>query len=387
VSAVLSFAFTDEQQAFADTLRQFAVDVLAPGYRDRAASTAFPWDVYRQLGDLGLLGIGLPERYGGTGVDDPIVLGLAAETLAYGDVNVAFAPVFSGLVAHQLAEGATDDLAQRYLPSLIAGEKLVAVALTEPGAGSDAAGLSTTATPASGGFRLSGEKTAITAAVHAEAALIYAREPGSSRGHGISCFLVPLDAPGVNTSPTAAMGCAPLGWGSIHLDDVHIPADHLIGEPGRGLHGVLGHFDFSRPALGLMCLGAARASLDEAGRYALERIAFGKPLAAHQGISLALAEQETYLEAARWLCYRALWLRATGRPHTAEAAMGKWWPPIVAKDAIEQAMRTFGNLGYSSELPLQQRYRDVMAYLIADGTAEIQKRVIATTRLGRIAAG
>jgi cyclohexanecarboxyl-CoA dehydrogenase len=384
---MLSFAFTDDQRAFADTLRQFAAEVLTPGYRQRAASTAFPWDVYWQLGRLGLLGIGLPERHGGTGADDPILLGLAAETLAYGDVNVAFAPVFSGLVAHQLAAGATDELAQRYLPGLIAGDKLVAVALTEPGAGSDAAGLSTTATPVAGGFRLSGEKTAITAAVHAEAALIYGREPGSQRSHGISCFLVPLDAAGVTVSPTAAMGCTPLGWGSIHLDDVHIPADHLVGEPGRGLAGVLGHFDFSRPALGLMCLGAAQASLDEAQQYALDRTAFGRPLAAYQGISLALAEHATYLEAARWLCYRALWLRATGAPHTAEAAMGKWWPPIVAKDAIEQAMRTFGNLGYSAELPLQQRYRDVMAYLVADGTAEIQKRVIATARLGRVVAG
>jgi cyclohexanecarboxyl-CoA dehydrogenase len=382
---VLSFTFTDEQTAFAETLRAFASEVLAPGYRERAASSAFPWQVYRQLGDLGLLGIGLPERYGGTGIDDPILLGLAAETLAYGDVNVAFAPVLTGLVAHQLAGGATEDIAQQYLPGMIAGNKLVAVALTEPGAGSDAAGLTTTATPVAGGYRLRGEKTAITAAVHADAALIYGRDPGSTRGQGISCFLVPLDAAGVTTSPTAAMGCAPLGWGSIHLDDVHIPADHLIGLPGRGLSNVLGHFDFSRPALGLMCLGAAQASLDEAHQYALDRSTFGRPLAAHQGISLALAEHATYLEAARWLCYRALWLRATGQPHTAEAAMGKWWPPIVAKNAIEQSMRTFGNLGYSAELPLQQRYRDVIAYLVADGTAEIQKRVIATQRLGRVA--
>jgi cyclohexanecarboxyl-CoA dehydrogenase len=384
---MLSFDFTDEQRGFADTLRQFAVEVLTPGYRNRAASTAFPWDVYRQLGAMGLLGIGLPEQYGGTGEDDPILLGLAAETLAYGDVNVAFAPVFSGLVAHQLAKGATDALAQQYLPAMIAGERLVAVALTEPGAGSDAAGLATTARPVSDGYMLRGEKTAITAAVHAQAALIYAREPGSSGSRGISCFLVPLDAPGVTASHTPAMGCAPLGWGSIHLDDVHIPTNHLIGEPGRGLSGVLGHFDFSRPALGLMCLGAAQASLDEAICYAKDRTAFGKPLAAFQGVSLALAEQATYIEAARWLCYRALWLRAANQPHTDLAAMGKWWPPIVAKDAIEQAMRTFGNLGYSTELPLQQRYRDVMAYLIADGTAEIQKRVVATALLGRVAMG
>jgi cyclohexanecarboxyl-CoA dehydrogenase len=383
---MLSFEFTEEQVQFRDTLRRFAVDVLAPGYRDRGASTAFPWDLFARLGDMGLLGIGLPEAYGGTGVDDPILLGLAAETLGYGDVNVAFAPVVSGLIAQQLAAGASEDVRREYLPSMIAGERLVAIALTEPEAGSDAAGLSTTATSVRGGWRLHGEKTAITAAIHAHAALVYARTPGSTRSDGISCFLVPLTQDGVKTSHTAAMGCNPLGWGSIFLDDVFVPTTHLVGAHGRGLAGALHHFDFSRPALGLMCLGAAQASLDEACAYATERTAFGRPLAAFQGVSFALAEQATLMEAARWLCYRTLWLRTVGQPHTAQAAMSKWWPPAVAKDTIEVAMKTFGSLGYSTELPLQQRFRDVMAYLVADGTAEIQKRIVATTLMGRVAA-
>ncbi|HCU50995.1 MAG TPA: acyl-CoA dehydrogenase, partial [Micromonosporaceae bacterium] len=249
-----------------------------------------------------------------------------------------------------------------------------------------AAGLSTVATPVPGGWRLRGEKTAITAAVHAKAALVYAREPGTTRSAGISCFLVPLNQPQVKASHTAAMGCSPLGWGSIAFDDVFVPADHLVGEYGRGLAEALGHFDFSRPALGLMCLGAAQASLDEACAYAVDRQAFGRPLAGFQGVSFALAEHATLMEAARWMCYRALWLRQTAQPHTAQAAMSKWWPPVVAKDTIEAAMKVFGNLGYSAEMPLQQRFRDVMAYLVADGTAEIQKRVIATVLMGRVAA-
>jgi cyclohexanecarboxyl-CoA dehydrogenase len=135
-----------------------------------------------------------------------------------------------------------------------------------------------------------------------------------------------------------------------------------------------------------MCLGAAEASLDEAVAWAQQREAFGRPLAAMQGVSFPLAEHATYLEAARWLCYRALWARQTGAAHTHLAAMGKWWPPLVAKDAIEAALVTFGNLGYSAELPHQQRMRDVMGYLIGDGTAGIQKRIIATTMMGRVAA-
>jgi cyclohexanecarboxyl-CoA dehydrogenase len=373
---LISFAFTDEQEEFRRTLARFAHDVLAPGYRERASRTDFPWDVQRQLGSMGVLGIGLPQECGGTGVDDPVLLGLAAETLAEGDVNVASAPVQIGLVGSQLARG-SEAVRQEYLAPLIKGECTVAIALTEPGSGSDAAALQTIAEPVDGGWRLRGEKTAISWAMNAVAALVYARAPGSARSSGISCFVVPLDATGVSRAPTLGMGCLPLGWGSINFDGVFVRRDLIIGEEGSGFGSVMHHFDFSRPALGLLCLGAAKASLDEAIAFANDREAFGQPIVKFQGVSFPIAEHATYLEAARWLCYRALWLRATGQPHTAVASMSKWWPPVVAKDAIETSMKIHGHLGYSTELPLQQRFRDVMAYLIADGTAEIQKRVIA----------
>lgn len=151
----------------------------------------------------------------------------------------------------------------------------------------------------------------------------------------------------------------------------------------RGRHASL---RLRRPALGLLCLGAAQASLDEAISWARQREAFGRPIAAFQGVSFPIAEHATRLEAARWLCYRALWLRATGQPHTDVAAMCKWWPPQIAKDAIETAWVTHGNIGYSAESPLQQRYRDIACYLVADGTAAIQKRIIATSLIGRVAA-
>ena len=380
---MISFAFTDEQEEFRLTLARFAHEELARGYRERASRTDFPWDVHRELGSMGVLGIGLPEQYGGTGVDDPVLLGLAAETLAYGDVNVASAPVQIGLVGSQLALG-SESVRQQYLAPLIKGECTVAIALTEPDSGSDAAALQTLAEPANGGWRLRGEKTAISWAMNAAAALVYARAPGSSRSQGVSCFVVPLDAKGVSRAPILGMGCLPLGWGSLNFDDVFVSKDLLIGEEGSGFANVMHHFDFSRPALGLLCLGAAQASLDEAVRFANHREAFGQPIAKFQGVSFPLAEHATYIEAARWLCYRALWLRATGQPHTDVASMSKWWPPVVAKDAIEAAMKIHGHLGYSAELPLQQRLRDVMAYLIADGTAEIQKRVIARELMLRV---
>ncbi len=383
---MISFAFTSEQEDFRRELRRFATSELSPRYAGRAARAEFAWDAHRQLADLGVLGIGLPEKYGGTGEPDPITLGIATEALAYGDVNVAAAPVQVGLVAAQLAARGSEAVAGRYVPALIRGEIVAAIAVTEPSAGSDASSLTAVARRGDGGWRLSGEKIAITHATSAAIALVYARDPGSAGAAGISCFLVPLDAAGVTRGAMPGMGALPLCWGSLSFDDVFVPADHLVGGEGRGFGGAMHHFDFSRPALGLLCLGAAQASIDEAVAWAQQREAFGRPIAAFQGVSFPLAEQATFLEAARWLCYRALWLRATGLPHTDLAAMCKWWPPQVAKDAIETAWVTHGNLGYSTELPLQQRYRDVASYLVADGTAAIQKRIIATHMLGRVAA-
>lgn len=379
---MISFSFTADQQDFAQTLADYARKELLPKYRDRAASAAFPFEVLRQLGELGVLGIGLPEKFGGTGEEDPILLGLATETLAYGDVNMASAPVQVGLTASQLLH-ATEEVQQTYLPPLIEGRQTIAIALTEPGSGSDASALTTIARPVPGGWRLTGEKTAISWACNASAAVVYARDPGTTRANGVSAYLVPLEAEGVTVSHMPGMGCLPLGWGSIHFNDVFIPESHLIGEPGSGFRSVMSHFDFSRAALGLMCLGAGQVSLDEAATYANQRHAFGQPIGANQGVSFALAEHATYMEAARWMCYRALWLRTEKKPHTALASMSKWWPPTVAKNAIEAAMRIHGNLGYATEFPLQQRFRDVMAYLVADGTAEIQKKVIARDILGR----
>jgi cyclohexanecarboxyl-CoA dehydrogenase len=381
----LDFTFSAEQQEFADVLRDFADEQLRPRYRERAAATEFPFDALAQLGELGVLGIGLPEEWGGTGDEDPVLLGLATEMLAHGDVNLASAPIQVGLVGAQLVHG-TREVQERYLPKVIAGEENLAIALTEPGSGSDAGALRATATRVPGGWRINGEKTAISWAMSASAAVVYAREPGTTRSRGISCFVVDLTTPGVTRRHMLGMGCLPIGWGSLAFEDVLVPDANLIGEEGRGFQVAMNHFDFSRAAIGLMCLGAAEQSLAEAALYATQRETFGTPISEHQGVAFLLAEHATYIEAARWVCYRALWARAVDRPHTSLASMSKWWAPQVAKNAIEAAIRVHGNLGYSADFPLQQRYRDVMAYLIADGTAEIQYGIISKEllRTGRV---
>ena len=371
----LDFSLSPEQEDFRATLKAFSDKELLPNYLATSSSTEFPFATLKKIGELGVLGIGMPERFGGTGEDDPVMLGLATETLAFGDVNLASAPIQVGLVGAQLLHG-TEEVQERYLPSVIAGEENLAIALTEPGSGSDASALRMTARRVPGGWRLSGEKTAISWAMSATAAVLYAREEGSSRSKGVSCFVVELSGEGVTRRHMMGMGCLPLGWGSIHLDNVFVPESNLIGTEGNGFRVAMNHFDFSRAALGLLCLGAAQQSLDEAAVYATQRETFGKPIATYQGVSFPLAEHATYIEGARWVCYRALWSRQQKRPHTSLASMSKWWGPVVAKNAIEAAMKIHGNLGYSAEFPLQQRLRDVMAYLVADGTSEIQLGII-----------
>jgi cyclohexanecarboxyl-CoA dehydrogenase len=379
---MLSFRFSEDQEAFRAAVAAFGRRELAPVYRERSRDEAVPKHVLKALGEMGILGIGLPADFGGSGAPDPITLGVAVEELGYADINVAAVAVAASLAGAQIAEAGSDSVATRWLPRLIAGDAVIAVALTEPDSGSDAAALRTTAREASGGWVLNGEKTSVSHLHSAEAAIVYARAPGTARSTGISAFLVPLDSPGIETGRFEDMGSHPLGRGTLSFHDVFVAKEQLVGVPGRGFSTVLRHFDLSRTGIALMCLGAARASLDEAARYSNDRIAFGRPIAAFQGVSFQVAEHATYLEALRWLCYRALWLRQEGLPHTAEAAMCKWWGPRIAVRTIEAAMGIHGHGAYSTEFPLQQRYRDVFAYLVADGTAEIQKLIIATHRIG-----
>ena len=235
-------------------------------------------------------------------------------------------------------------------------------------------------------YILNGEKTSISLSTQADTVLLFARTGGEEeRSRGVSTFYVPLDAPGVTRTEFDDMGHGAVGRGSLFFDDVRIPGDCLLGEEGAGFRQVMHGFDFSRALIGLMVLGPARQSLAEAWQYSTEREAFGNPIAAYQGVTQPLAECETYLEAATTLCYKTLWLRDQGLPHTKEAAMVKWWAPKAAFDIIHQCLLTHGHYGYTKELPLEQRMRDVLGLQIGDGTAQIQKMVIAREIVGRVA--
>jgi cyclohexanecarboxyl-CoA dehydrogenase len=382
----MQLAFTPEQEALSRTLRAFARKELAPRSAAWDKSGEFPWDVWRRMGELGLLGLRTPAAYGGQEADY-LTLGIAMQEIARGDFGCTYGIQLAGLAGEILGRGASEEVKRRWLPPTARGETVIALALTEPGVGSDAANLACRAARDSDGYVLTGEKSGISLAMAAQAAIVFARTEPTRGAHGVSAFLVPLDLPGVVRTPLRDMGTRVVGRAVLALDEVHIPASHLIGTEGTGFSQVMQGFDYNRVGIALACLGVADVSLEETIAYVAERRAFGRPLGAFEGVSFAIAEAATHLEACRWLCYRALWLADHGRPYTKESAMVKWWGPRLAVETIHQCLLFHGHYGYTDELPFEQRMRDVVGLEIGDGTAEVMKLIVARQLLGRDVVG
>lgn len=378
----MDFGLDEDQRAVRDTVRAFARAELAPGYLERAQCTAFPWELHRRVADLGVFGLLAGPEHNPLEREDYVVAGLAIEELAYADFNVANAAIPVLLMSSLIAAHGSARVRAEWLAPLVAGEVYVAFGLTEPATGSDATAITTTAVADGDGYVLTGEKTSVTMLAHAQAMIIAARTVRDGAFCGVSTFLVPLDGPGIHKSDIPDTGWKPLGRGVLHLDGVRVPADALLGPEGSAFRSVLGGFDFTRPLLALTGIGCAQATLDLTAEYVRQREAFGAPLARFEGVSFPLAEHLTTLEAARLLCYSALWKRTVGERHTAEAAMTKWYGPAMASRAVKDCLLLHGNYGYSEEFSLEQRLRDVMAVEIADGTAQIQKIIIARERYG-----
>lgn len=378
----MDFNLTQEQQALIDAARRFAVQKLAPGYRLGDKTARVDRSLIKAMGSMGFLGPELPEKHGGMGLDC-VTSGLLLEQIAYGDFNMSYVNLLVSLCGQIMANYAPEFLQVRWLRPILAGDKLVAIALTEPSAGSDAARLKLKAARDGDHFVLNGEKTSISLADQADVAVVFARTDQDSAGaRGITAFLVPMDLPGLTRTAFDDVGTRAVGRGSIFFDNVRVPVDHMLGEEGQGFIQVMQGFDYSRALIGLQCLGVARVSMDEAWEYAKTRETFGQPIIERQGVTFPLAEGETYLESLRWHCLRTLWLKDQGKPHTAEAAMCKWWGPKLACDIIHQCLLTHGHGGYASDYAFAQRYRDVLGLQIGDGTANIMKMIIAREKSG-----
>lgn len=374
---------TDELDSIRDLARKFAQERVAPGYQKRENDGQMDMALVREMGELGLIAPELPEEFGGMGADF-LYSGVIIEEIARADFTFAYVSLLASLNGQILNAFAKPEVARDWLPGLVSGEHMLAIALTEPKGGSDAANLGLRMERDGGHYVINGEKTSISANQCAKGVVTFARTGRPEDGaRGVSAVLVPLDLPGITTSKFSNMGQNQIGHGSIWFDNVRVPAEYLLGDEGKGFVQVMQGFDFSRSLIGLQCLGTARQSLDETWAYIGERRAFGKPLAAFQGVTHQLADFDTKVEAARLMSMNALWLKDRGLPHTAEAAMTKWWPPLLAYEAIHACLLIHGHAGYAQDLPFQQRLRDVLGLQIGDGTAHIMKNIIARERAGK----
>lgn len=376
----MDFAFSEQERQFAESLRSYSRERLAPDYAawDRAAS--YPRQKLRELAKMGITAIRVPERYGGV-EGSYVMAGVASEELGRGDYNTtAFIQLCCGS-ADILKTCGDEGLKQAWLPKIAGGEALVCFGLTEPNAGSDAASIKTTATRQGDYYIVQGEKASITCAGMADGCIVMSRTGGAGAS-GISAILVPLDLPGVTRRPYDSAGGRMIQRGSLIFDDVRVPAHHLLGS-GRGFYQAMAAFDYNRALIALACIGAAQQSIEETVEYAKQRHTFGKPIAERQGVSFQISEHLALLEAARLLSYKCLVLSDRGEPHTTAAAMAKWLGPKVSVEAIHACIVLHGWIGYGRELPLEQRLRDVIGLEIGDGTPEIMKAVIARETFGR----
>ena len=375
----MDFRLSEVDELFATTLRDYARERLMPNM-PRWRTEAYPPDLLRELGDLGVLGLKVPEEYGGSGATY-VAAGVAAEELSRGDFNVSYFVQLSTIAAGLLAH-ASEEIKRQWLPALASGDRVLSFGLTEPAVGSDAANLVTSARRDGESWVVNGEKASITFAGNADACVVFARTGGAG-ARGVSMIFVPLDAPGVSRQRYDSVGGHLSQRGSLFFDDVRVPLDHQIGEEGTGFVGAMRSFDFNRALIALASIGAASQSLEETVEYAKQRQAFGRPIATHEGVSFQIAEHLALVHAARLLAYEVLARADAGLPHTTEAAMAKWLGPKLSAQAIHACMLLHGWSGYGNDMPFSQRMLDVMGLEVGDGTPEIMKAIIARETFGR----
>jgi alkylation response protein AidB-like acyl-CoA dehydrogenase len=374
----VDFALDSEHQLFRERFRAFANDVVAPRAAEIDRTGEFPWDVINAAAELGLLGVPIPEEYGGVGADG-LAFTLLIEELAGACGSTALTiAAHTGLVCVPLLMFGNEEQKRRFLTPLAEGKMLGAFGLTEPQAGSDAGATRTTAVRDGNEFVINGQKVFTTNGSIAGVIIVTAVTDPEAGRRGISNIIVPADAPGVSFGQDQEkMGLHGSVTSQVYFQDCRVPVDNLLGRPGEGFKQFLQVLDGGRIGIGAMSVGIAQAAVRAARDYALEREQFGRRIADFQAISFMLADMATQLEAARWLVYRAAWLKDRGLPHTTEAAMAKLFASEAAERICHKAIQIHGGYGYTTEYPVERYYRDVRLTEIGEGTSEIQRLVIA----------
>jgi alkylation response protein AidB-like acyl-CoA dehydrogenase len=379
----VDFELTADQREIQGLARDLAQAEIVPNAAAWDREHRFPDDLYPKLAELGLMGVCVPEEYGGAGADFLSYI-LVLEELSRGDAGVGVTvAVHTSATTLPILTFGTEEQRARFVPPLARGEQIGAFALTEPGAGSDAGSLRTSAVRTADGWSISGSKQWITNGSRAGTFVLFARTDAETAGaRGVSCFVLDADHVRV-TREEEKLGLNSSTTSDLVLEGAQVGRDRLLHEEDRGFRVAMATLDGGRIGIAAQALGIAQAAFDVASAYAQEREQFGRRIGDFQAIQWKLADMATEIDAARLLTYRAAWLKQEGRPHTAEGAKAKLYASEVARRQTAEAIQVLGGYGYTKEFPVERFYRDAKITEIYEGTNEIQRLVIARSILGR----
>ena len=368
---------SEEQIMIRDMARDFAANELAPNAAEWDKNNGFPEDMYQRMGALGLMGMMVPEKYGGAGADH-VSYALAMEEIAVGDLGTSTGmSVNNSLVCAGLQAFASEEQKERFLKPLASGGKLGAFCLTEPHTGSDASALRTRAMLDGNGYLVNGTKQFITSGSKADVALVFAVTDPDAGKKGLSCFIVPTDTPGyIVSSHEEKLGQRAHDTCQIVFNEMRLTPDLMLGDPGDGYRVALSNLEGGRIGIASQALGAARAAYEAALAYAKDRSTFGKPIIEHQAVAFRLADMAVEIEAARLLVHNAARLRDVGQPCIKQASMAKLFASEMAERVCSDAIQTFGGYGYLNDFPVERYWRDMRVCKIYEGTSDVQRIVI-----------
>ncbi|HUC00800.1 MAG TPA: acyl-CoA dehydrogenase family protein [Solirubrobacterales bacterium] len=379
LAAPSTFDLDDDHRDFREVCRNFVAKEVAPRVKEAEAAGTFPAELWPAMAAAGLLGLNHPEEYGGSG-GGVLALTILSEELAHASGGLAITPLVSSYMAGpHLSRYGNEEQKERWLRPLLAGEVVAAIAVTEPGAGSDVAGLGTTAKPSDGGFVLNGTKMFITNAGLADVIIVAAKTAPEAGHGGITTFLVAGGAEGMALSePLEKLGWHASDTREVVFDDCFVASEAILGEAGRGFHQIMEAFQVERLSLAGMAVGLGQAALNEAVTHARERRAFGTELSKLQTIRHRLAKAQAELEAARTLTYQAAARWDSGHPEAATTtAQAKLVAPQIASHVVDEALQIFGGYGFIEETPVAMHYRDARILRIGGGTDEVQLEILA----------
>jgi butyryl-CoA dehydrogenase len=374
----MDFKHTQEQEMLRKMLRDFGDNEVRPKAAEMDKTSEFPWDIIKKMGELGLMGMTVEEKYGGPGLDTvSYAIGVEEMSRACGTVGFTMA-AHNSLCTGHIALTGNEEQKMKYLPDLATGKKMGAWGLTEPGAGSDAGGMATTAVKEGDEWVLNGNKIFITNGHVADTFVLLASTDKEKKTKGITAFITEKDTPGLSLGKKEdKMGLRASPTSEIIMENCRIPNENVLGELNRGFYDTMKVLDGGRISIASMAVGIAQSALDESINYSKERVQFGQPISNFQAIQWMLADMATEIEAARFLTYRAANLKDRKAPCTKESAMAKLYAAEAGMRATTKAIQIFGGYGYTMDYPVERMFRDIKLCEIGEGTSEIQRLVIA----------